>query len=202
MPNIIDIIKHETRDGYVQTFLVLDTLPKWAYQRDGNSLIAHDDGFYDFLKIEPGSKDAFAGRKFTIELVDGTPFECHGQVWACGGKADEPLIQLGVGTIESLSQCYVFSSAMVVKSKVDAWLAANTPSNRYYKYDPKCSIEYQESIAKKYASRFVSSKRARKLRQSGRTIFRRDKGIAWCPHFERRKSDILSEIANDPGSIK
>src|SRR3546814_597799 len=117
MPNIIDIIDHKTTYG-TQRFLVVDAMPKRIYKRyDDGCFIAHDDGFYDFLAGRAGKGEAFAGREFYIDLDDGTQFHCQGQVWASGhgGHVTEKTVEIGIGTIERLRECYVFSGARVVR---------------------------------------------------------------------------------------
>lgn len=137
MPNIIDIIIHQPQAPYsAQTFVVLDAMPQLVYERTGNALTSHDDGLYDFLGIEPGSRGAFAGREFDLALTDGTTYQCRGQVWSVGApKGLEPVRQVGIGTIETLNRCYVFSGAYISVAKVNAWLATNAPSTDYDKYN-------------------------------------------------------------------
>ena len=194
MPKILDVIK--TQQG--QVFLLLDEMPRRVYERAGNMLVSSHEGFFDFMKIVPGSRDAFAGRSFTIQLTDGSTLECKGQVWDCGGDTGVPTLQVGVGTRESLESCYVFCSATVEKALVDTWLASNKPSSRYYKYDKRETVEYWESIyrTEKWGNR-VSPARARKLRKRGATIWRVDGKPTWNARFEKRKAQILADIAAD-----
>jgi hypothetical protein len=194
MPKIIDVIR--TKQG--QTFLLLDEMPRCVYERTGNLLVSNDGGFYDFLKIEPGSRDAFAGREFTIQLTDGSALECKGQVWSCGADVGVPTAQIGVGTLESLTRCYVFSSARVDISLVNEWLAKNKPSSRYYKYDKRETVEYWEAIYRNEKwGKLISPARARKLRKRGATIWRVDGRPTWSARFEKRKAQILADIAAD-----
>ncbi|QKZ05858.1 hypothetical protein [Pseudomonas eucalypticola] len=195
MPKIIDVIITPQN----QTFLLLDQMPSLVYVRNGSLLTANDGGFYDFMKIVPGSKDAFAGRAFTIRLADGSDFECTGQVWSCGGSPGVQTLQVGVGTIESLSRCYVFSSATVDVALINEWLAENKPSRRYYKYDKRETVEYWDALwrREKWGDK-VSPARARTLRKRGVTIFRHDgSSPSWSPSFERKKAQIAASMALD-----
>jgi hypothetical protein len=194
MPKIIDVIR--TRQG--QTFLLLDEMPRSVYERTGNLLVSNDGGFYDFLKIEPGSRDAFAGRTFTINLADGSMLECKGQVWSCGADVGVPTMHVGVGTLKSLEGCYVFSSATVNVSLVNEWLAENKPSSRYYKYDKRETVENWESVySRENWGIPISPARARKLRKRGATIWRVEGKPTWSARFEKRKAQILADIAAD-----
>lgn len=200
MPSIIDVIaKTDRYTKSINYYIVVDVMPRRVYERNGNFLYSNDDGFFDFMKIEPGTTDAFAGRKFSIDLADGSQYHCKGDVWACGGDVGEPLVQAGVSTLEELKKCYVFSATMVSEAKLNAWLAMNKPSVRYYKYDPRQTIEYILNIANKYApEKSICAQRARKLRRKGKTIFRTEGGKrSWQPWFERRKAEILADIALD-----
>lgn len=180
--------------------VIVDRLPDHVYAKEGNRLTAHDSGFYDFLGISPGSKDAFGGREFDICLSDGSTYKCKGQVWACGSSAAEPVIQIGIGTIAGLRNCYVFSGSYVSKKKLDAWLGANTQSKNYYKYDPTETVEWLDSLYTRHQwDKSVCAKRARKLRQRGVTV-RIDKTTGkrgWSPMYERRKAEILARQAVD-----
>lgn len=186
---IIDVIKHKTMYGF-QWFVVVDRMPKRVYTRTGKLLVSNDSGFYDFLAIEGGT-DAFGGHKFNIELDDGSTFECRGQVWSCGApKGTEPTVQLGIGTIESLRECYVFSSASVSKSRLQEWLDANEPSTDYRKYDYRETEAYWLEVLTNCPSfkRPVSIQRARTLRKRGVRIFKDGSSRSWSPYFERQKA--------------
>lgn len=188
--------------GKPRYHVLVSRLPDYVYVKDGIRLTAHDSGFYDFLGISAGSKDAFGGRKFDIRLSDGTTYHCSGQVWACGSSASEPVVNVGIGTVEDLHKCYVFSGGYISKAKLDAWLATNKPSRNYYKYDPTQTIEWLDQFHAKHhyaADRTVCAKRARKLRRRGVTI-RIEPGTgkrSWSPYYERRKAEILKLQAMD-----
>jgi hypothetical protein len=174
--------------------VIVDRSPLWIYAKEENRLTAHDSGFYDFLSISPGTTKAFGGREFNISLTDGTTYRCKGQVWACGSSTAEPVVYIGIGTIERLKECYVFSSAYLSKAKLDAWLATNKPSRNYHKYDPRYTVEWLDAIYAKYPpDRTVCAKRARKLRIRGATIrINQDTGKrGWSPSYERKKAEIL-----------
>ena len=182
--------------------LIVDRMPEWIYHRTGNSLVAKDDGFYDFLEIKPGSTAAFAGRAFDITLDDGSTLQCRGQVWSCASPADvEPTIDVGVATLDKLRKCYVFASASVSKSKLAKWLSANTPSNNYDKYDERSTVAWLDQH-RGFDSRRVCANRARKLRRRGVIVWRDAAGNRlWSPWYERRRAEIMERRANDPGSV-
>lgn len=185
MPNIIDVIIHQPQAPYsAQTFVVLDAMPKRVYARDGHRLTSHDDGLYDFLNEAPGSRDAFAGAKFDLQLTDGSTLHCDGQVWAVGApKGMEPVRQVGIGTIETLNRCYVFSGAYISVEKLDAWLAANPPSADYDKYDEQ--KRWWRHVLP--TLRIVRNrKRAARLRRRGVDIKWEPRVRAWTWRLERR----------------
>ncbi|MDD0837872.1 hypothetical protein PSQ40_04740 [Curvibacter sp. HBC61] len=193
---IIDVIKHKNAYGY-QWFVVVDRMPKRVYTRTGNMLVSNDSGFYDFLAIEGGTK-AFGGRKFSIQLDDGSTFECHGQVWSCGApKGTEPTVQLGIGTIERLRDCYVFSGASVSKARLQEWLDANEPSTDYRKYDRRETEEYWLEVLEACPSlkKQVSAQRARALKRRGVLIFKDGSARFWSPYFERKKAHKAKRTA-------
>jgi len=198
---ILDVIRTTAYNGsLVQWFILVDRMPACVYTRNGNSLTSNDSGFYDFLGIELGTTEAFAGRKFTIRLDDGTDYACHGQVWSCGAPAGtEPTRQVGIATKEVLDQCYVFSGASVSVALLNDWLSKNTPSSDYRKYDKKESLEHWLSLATgsngHYYRKTVSAARARTLRKRGATIFRVDGVTSWSPWIERKKAEKARRAA-------
>nr|WP_319566266.1 hypothetical protein [uncultured Rhodoferax sp.] len=202
--NIIDVIAvaGPYSGGKLHYSVIVDRMPDHRYERSGNRLTAHDSGFYDFLSINTGTTKAFAGRAFTIELVDGSKFECKGQVWACGSSAPEPVVSIGLGTIEGLAKCHVYYGGYVSQTKLDAWLALNTPSKNQYKYDPRESIEWAEQRIRECGGKPVGVQRARKLRHRGTFVWRNatTNGLEWSPWFERKRTQILERQALDTKS--
>ena len=134
---IIDVIKTKPY-GNDRFFVVVDRMPERVYSRDGDLFISNDSGFYDFLQGTQREGKAFAGRKFTIRLDDGTDWQCNGDMWATHshGKT-EPVVSAGVNTMEGLAKCYVFSACSVSKALLDEWLAANEPCPDYWEYEKR-----------------------------------------------------------------
>lgn len=197
---IIDVILQKSVYGNRSVYLVLDRMPERIYKKEGSRLTSCDSGFYDFLQIEGSGGDAFGGRKFDIQLDDGSSYHCHGQVWAVGPTEDlrEKLCHVGIGTLDGLGKCYVFSGAQVEWSLVVEWLDANKPSRNYYKHDRKNDIEYWLDVWATFKNRPVCKKRAQKLKRRGVTLFRKDGcDVTWCPSFERRKAELLTRQAAD-----
>lgn len=201
---IIDVIAKPYMVGsnHIVYYAVLDRLPVKVYARDGRSFVSHDSGFYDFLEGQPGKGQAFGGHVFSIKLTDGSDFLCEGDVWSCAPSAGtEPTVSIGVATRESLAKCYVFSSASVACSVLNAWLASNIPSNNYYKYDERETFAWLQRH-RESGSRAVCANRARKLRRRGVTVWRSADGSrVWNPWYERRKGDLANRLASDPGSV-
>ena len=201
---ILDVIaKPSPHSRHVHYYVVVDRMPKRIYERTGNSLVSHDDGVYDFLAIEPGTKEAFGGSKFDIALADGSVYHATGDVWSVASpKGKEPTVSAGISTLEKLQQCYVFSGASVSIAKLQAWLDANTASNDYYKYDARSTVEWLEQH-RDGGARKVCANRARKLRRRGVIVWRNAAGDRlWSPWFERRRRELVERHANDPGSVR
>lgn len=136
MTKIIDVIKHKNMYN-TQTFLVLDKMPEFIYERVGSHLIAEDCGFYNFYAYRR-STEAFDGRKFDIPLVGGSVEKATGQWWHTFPEDYYGLVDsIGIGSPQGLAECNVFSSANVDLQVLDDWMANNEPSNNYYKYDKR-----------------------------------------------------------------
>lgn len=199
---IVDVIRTTAYEGrHVQWSVLVDRMPVRVYRRDGNSLVSNDSGFYDFLGIAHGTSGAFAGRKFTVRLEDGSDFECNGQVWSCGAPVGtEPTVSVGIATKEKLDECYVFMGASMSKTMLKDWLAKNQPSSNYRKYDKRETVEYWLDLVSQpkntYFRKPVSAARARTLRKRGATILRIDGKPSWSPLLEKKKAaQALKEVA-------
>lgn len=145
MPKIkvVDVIHHRNQN-YTQQMLVLDRMPEFVYEREGNFLIAEDSGFFGFYGYERSGPNwkAFGGDKFDIPLKNGSIIKADGQWWdSVPSDYSELVISIGIKTIERLEECYVFSYGYVDPLIVDNWLSTNDPSNNYNKYD-KRNIDY------------------------------------------------------------
>ena len=151
--NIVDVINHY---HCTQAMIVVDRQPAPIFERRGQLLIGHDSGFYKFYGYEtPGPTwEAFGGREFDIPMADGTIIKANGQWWDPGIPKDyrDLLYSPGVNTIERLAQCHVFSGCLHVdRELLDAWLAANEPSNNYHKYDVRHADYGKHTITSPWA---------------------------------------------------
>ena len=141
MINILDIIDHRSKYS-TQRMLVVDRMPDLIYERTGQRLVGHDSGCFKFYGYEAPyrSSKAFAGAKFDIPMIDGSVIRASGQWWDPGTPVDFSglVYSNGMNTIDALSNCYVFIGGIHIDCEiVDAWLAANEPSNNYHKYDTR-----------------------------------------------------------------
>ena len=135
-PEIVDVIKHKNKYS-TQTFIVLDEMPKFEFERVGSFLVGHNSGFYYFYEYSK-STQAFAGREFDIPLIGGGVEKASGQWWHSMPKDYQDLVYpLAAGSPESLGRCNVFSSIYVDCEILNKWLCGNNPSNNYHKYDAR-----------------------------------------------------------------
>jgi hypothetical protein len=95
--------------------LVFNRMPLYKYTIDGDLMWANDGPFYSCFKYEKPSKNwqAFAGRKFDLDMLDGSVTKCEGQWWDGGisclsEKLGLALNSITIGTVEHLIDCYVF----------------------------------------------------------------------------------------------
>ena len=111
--------------------LVLENEPKMVYTKYGNDTIIGTDGvFYSFYGYERSSPNwqAFAGRKFTIELENGDVVNCEGEWWdkitetaikILGiNSTDNKVVYATANSIDQLSKCYVFIGYKGLSSKI------------------------------------------------------------------------------------
>lgn len=202
--DIVDVIhNYHAYSKNPQIMIVLSRMPEWVYERSGYQLTAHDSGIYNFLYEQPGSTGTFGEAKFDIKMTDGSTLHCDGQVWSGRECPDpEPLISAGINTIEGLAKCHCYMGCGgVSKAKYDAWMAVNTPSHNYHKYDPTETLEWLDEMRRKFPDidRPISKKRARKLRQRGVTVRCHPVTgrLGWSPSYERQKAVIIRKSAPD-----
>ncbi len=131
----------EFNDGLA---FVLDKKPELKYVKKDGLMYGKDKHgiFYKcYYYDQPGKNwQAFAGRKFSIELENGEIEECHGQWWH-GGQSlveREEGVKLGSGTLnttDALKNCYVYYGYEVDVDKYEEFISTyNGPIYRYYDY--------------------------------------------------------------------
>ena len=85
MNKIVDIVKFNDRHAFV-----LDREYFLTYEQHGELLIGSDktQTFFNVLYYAPfggnpnfGSNYAFGGRKFDLQMKDGSAMHCYGQYW-------------------------------------------------------------------------------------------------------------------------
>jgi len=111
MSKVIDVILHRNKT-FTQRFIVVDELPDLKYQRmskDGKQVLFAEDGIFSamfYYQAPSKGWEAFAGRKFDIQMIDGTVEKAFGQWWH--GNSSNDVISVGIGTPEGLGKCNVF----------------------------------------------------------------------------------------------
>lgn len=100
---------------------VLDTKIEFKYSQHNTCIIGKDGAFRNFYAYDKPSPGfyAFGGRKFTINLENGGEVEAWGQWWSglnseSLGLLESPVINVTVGYLDDLKQCYVFSGMWAV----------------------------------------------------------------------------------------
>jgi hypothetical protein len=152
--NIKDVIHHRNKYG-TQEFVVIDRTPDFLYEKEGDYLIGEDSGLFNFYKHIPPSNgfEAFAGRKFDINLKNGDVVKASGQWWdARPDSYDDLVYKMGVSSLCELDECHVFFSRYIDKKMVDDWIEDNEPSNNYHKYDKRHSDYGKNQIVSKWES--------------------------------------------------
>ena len=138
MITILDVIML-TPYGLPHYYVVLNEMPAFVFERQGENLVAEHDGFFERYRRETPTErwKAFGGRKFDLPLKDGTVEHACGQWWWSAPMISAnpgPIISVGISTVELLRKCYVFTSGCIAKEKLDAWLATHEPTTDYDKY--------------------------------------------------------------------
>src|SRR5260221_3119339 len=123
--------------------LVLDEDPKLVYNKYDYTIVGTDGCFCEGLFYERPSENwqAFAGRKFDIQLENGEVEHCTGQWWrGLSTKAisilGETPISVTARSLSALKECYVFCGYWAIKSEYNKLIAAyDAPIYDYWDYD-------------------------------------------------------------------
>jgi len=124
--------------------LVFDEKINFVYTKiDDNTIIGEYKGLYDCLFRQGDNGDAFAGRKFDIELSDGKIEHCHGQWWSGKNVSATLLIgecvYLSYSYTEYLVGCYVYTGGIIDKTVYEYLISEY--QGKIYEYR-----EYEEFI--------------------------------------------------------
>lgn len=116
------------------SFFVLNRRVQYSYTKiDRETIIGEDEGVLCFYKRDdmalPFGMRAFAGRKFTLPLTDGTSEQCSGQWWDAMSTSARELFPLDSlcsfphATIDELRKCYVFCGGACEKQWLEKLVA-------------------------------------------------------------------------------
>jgi len=124
------------KSKYNHFYLCVDKIPKIKYERSGNDYIGQDKhGFFsEHLEYEnfPG---AFGGREIELNMKDGSK-EIIKDYWYTQGSYDEhgEFVSIGLGTKESLQDCYVYTSYQIQKDEFISLLKEYLSKDKLYDY--------------------------------------------------------------------
>lgn len=145
-----------------------------TYSSTGKVVYSEDSGFFSRYRYEGGSR-AFAGRHFKLQMDDGSVLECKGDWWDGGTGELEFLISkslqsVSVGTVEGLTNCYVFSSGLVDE------VVLNRLLGKYY--GPVYEYWDYEAVIKFKPMRISSFKKTAKLERDKKHLIRKVKAMS------------------------
>jgi hypothetical protein len=69
----------ESQSGRLQ--ILLDEYPNYIYQQTGSFYWSEIDGFMSVYEHQKGTNDGFGGRRFGLQMSDGSIKEFHGSLW-------------------------------------------------------------------------------------------------------------------------
>lgn len=197
---IIDVVATRVKgmDNYRQYMVVFNRMPVLTAERSPlnakrESWLRRSDGdmLYSFLKHEPGTRNAFAGREFDIAMADGTIVRAVGDYWSSYDEhnlfPDTPrLAQVGYTTLEELKHSNTAYAGAVNLAKMQAWVDAHGLCTDRYKYDRHDEEWAAGNVMQsaRYLLKVVGPQRRRTLRKRGVRIFETDVGKGYSPYYE------------------
>lgn len=164
---VIAVVKFNSGEA-----LVLDESPKLSYVKESDVIVGTDGTFCSCYFYEtPGARwQAFAGRKFDIELANGEIEHCHGQWWdGVKARAVEILgtrpIHVTANSIDRLKDCYVFYGYTAIPSSYQALRAAYKGVVwEYYDYERTITTNpYRKAKGLTWLRKYRNQRRPSKL---------------------------------------
>ena len=133
---IIAVVKFNKGEAYV-----FNRKPVFLFEKFGKELVAKDGPFearYHYQ--EPTERwKAFAGREFSIPMLDGSKIEASGQWWH---HVNTDLAHITYETVEGLLHCYVFTGCDAEPEAINILRAEyDGPVYPYYDYEKVISYE-------------------------------------------------------------
>jgi len=118
---IIAVVKFNDGEAFV-----MEQPIKLEYTKYGGYTIVGTDGCFlcCYGYESPGKTwEAFAGRKFDLQLTDGTVEHCYGQWWDSITKKareviNDNIISVTAKSIDGLKKCYVFSGYYGIETEI------------------------------------------------------------------------------------
>ena len=141
-------------------FYVLNRPVQYSYTKiDRETIIGEDEGALCFYKrydiTLPFGKRAFAGRKFTLPLTDGTFEECSGQWWGDMSASARELFPSASlcgfphATKDELRECYVFCGGMCERGWLEKLVAEYKGAvYEYWEYEKMLKLELSNNSQK------------------------------------------------------
>jgi len=128
--------------------IIVDEIPELTFEEKGKSLIGTDEQnlFNWYLKYD-SCGNAFAGREITLKMKDGETRKIKNNWFDHGTYDDEnEYISIGIGTLEDMQNCFVFTSKNIRKDSFDLLMNEYLKYDKLYEYDEIrewCNLKYE-----------------------------------------------------------
>lgn len=129
---------------YCGYHLCVDKIPEITYEKIGSHYVGtakynNQIVFSDFLKYSPHTKysRAFAGREITLKMKDGSTQIIKDDWWDAGSYTEDgtKYIHIGLATIDSLRNCYVFYAYNINEKFLNKLLDNYLSQDKIYESD-------------------------------------------------------------------
>ena len=196
---IVDVLVNKSMNN--RYYVILDRKINFKYEEVSKNIFVGKDGpFYTALKYEKGSKDAFAGRGFTINMVDGTKRICDGDHWDIQ-PINVNTASVGTSSINELNKCHVFCSAHIDIDHLNSWLANNDPKPDYYFYKNYPTQDEAKEVTVKWRKEKCNSYYAFNMDNGGRMRVHAIKKMEKEIEEKTRKINSLNEFNSRRANI-
>lgn len=187
------LLKVIERNGHYS--LVFDKLPKMTYEkinRDYVGTILNDNGdvaFCDYLKYSTYG-GAFGDAELTLDMKDGTQEKIKSNWW--DSYICEEFINIGIGDIDELEDCFVFKGTHVKKQILSDMLKEYIKTDKFYNSSEirKWVKSYGEwfDLINDYNKNLMINKKGRIVNKYSKE--NEFKSFLICKYFEKYKKNV------------
>lgn len=124
------------KGNHGRLYLCVNKIPKVKYEKIGVDYVGSDkNGYFSHYLHYSRMTNAFAGRELQLVMKDGTVDTIKDHWFDSGSyEGHGEFVPIGLGTAESLQNCYVYYSYNIQKDKLNELVKEYLTREKFYEY--------------------------------------------------------------------